>query len=282
MQQAIILSWVIAAATMVWGNFVALLQENLKRLLAYSSIAHAGYMMVGVTAGFCGESHGGGLYYGAEGVLFYLAAYALMTLGVFGIILGGSVEEPSGGERSTTCRVWAGPIRCPLLALSVCLLSLSGIPPLVGFWAKFEVFSSLAGRRPARPVAFAARAGRDRDAERGRGSVLLPADRRRHVSASLQGRSHARRGLARGPGRGGVCQPDVLLGLYSTPIARGARAAATAAIDHPQVGSSQVAVTVKVPPRPALRILTSSLENESERKNNFPKSEPVPIVVTLQ
>ena len=59
MQQAIILSWVIAAATMVWGDFVALLQEDLKRLLAYSSIAHAGYMMVGVTASFAGESRGG-------------------------------------------------------------------------------------------------------------------------------------------------------------------------------------------------------------------------------
>ena len=56
----------IAAATMVWGNFVALLQENLKRLLAYSSIAHAGYMMVGVTASFAGESRGGGVYYGSE------------------------------------------------------------------------------------------------------------------------------------------------------------------------------------------------------------------------
>ena len=70
---------------MIWGNFVALLQENLKRLLAYSSIAHAGYMMVGVTAAFSGESHGGGVYYGSEGVFFYLVAYALMTLGAFGV-----------------------------------------------------------------------------------------------------------------------------------------------------------------------------------------------------
>ena len=55
MQKAILLAWIIAAATMVWGNFVALLQEDLKRLLAYSSIAHAGYMMVGVAAAFAND-----------------------------------------------------------------------------------------------------------------------------------------------------------------------------------------------------------------------------------
>ena len=83
-QKAVMLSWVIAAATMVWGNFVALLQEDLKRLLAYSSIAHAGYMMVGVTAAFANDRHGGGIYFGSESVFFYLVAYGLMTLGVFG------------------------------------------------------------------------------------------------------------------------------------------------------------------------------------------------------
>ena len=72
-------------ATMIWGNFVGLLQDNLKRLMAYSSIAHAGYMMVGVTAAFSNESHGGATYYGSESIFFYLVAYALMTLGTFGV-----------------------------------------------------------------------------------------------------------------------------------------------------------------------------------------------------
>ena len=63
-QKAVILSWIIAAATMVWGNFMALVQEDLKRLMAYSSIAHAGYMMVGVTAALANDRHAGGTYYG--------------------------------------------------------------------------------------------------------------------------------------------------------------------------------------------------------------------------
>ena len=203
MQQAVILSWVIAAATMIWGNFVALLQENLKRLLAYSSIAHAGYMMVGVTAAFSGESHGGGVYYGSESVFFYLVAYALMTLGVFGVfsavrIKGRVVETVDDLSGLGWTHPW------PALALSICLLSLSGIPPLVGFWAKFEIFSSLLAAAQRGESGSLRRAGGHRHAERGRRCVLLPADRRRHVFASLQGRGHARRRLARGRGRGGL------------------------------------------------------------------------------
>ncbi len=84
-QKAILLAWIIAAATMIWGNFVALLQENLKRLLAYSSIAHAGYLMVGVAAAFAND-RAGDLYYGSESIFFYLVVYAFMTLGAFGVI----------------------------------------------------------------------------------------------------------------------------------------------------------------------------------------------------
>jgi NADH-quinone oxidoreductase subunit N len=140
-QQAVILSWVIAAATMILGNFVALLQEDLKRLLAYSSIAHAGYLMIGVTAAFANGQHGTALYHGAEGIVFYLVAYALMTLGTFGVILMLRVEDrPVETVRQLAgvgwTRPWAG------LALAICLLSLSGIPPLLGFWGKFEIFAS--------------------------------------------------------------------------------------------------------------------------------------------
>ena len=88
MHKVIMLSWVIAAATMVWGSFVGLLQTNLRRLLAYSSISHAGYMMIGVTAAFANDHHGGGVYRGSESVVFYLVTYAPMTLGTFaGLIL---------------------------------------------------------------------------------------------------------------------------------------------------------------------------------------------------
>jgi NADH-quinone oxidoreductase subunit N len=140
-EKAMILSWVIAAATMILGNFVALLQEDLKRLLAYSSIAHAGYLMIGVTAAFANGQHGTALYHGAEGIIFYLVAYALMTLGTFGVILmlrvgDRPVETVPQLAGVGWTRPWAG------LALAICLLSLSGIPPLLGFWGKFEIFAS--------------------------------------------------------------------------------------------------------------------------------------------
>ena len=196
LQQAVMLAWVIAAATMIWGNFVALLQENLKRLLAYSSIAHAGYMMVGVTAAFSGESHGGGMYYGSEGSLLLPGRLRPHDPGGLRRILRASHQRASGGNGRRPVRVGLDP-PLPALALSICLLSLSGIPPLVGFWAKFEIFSVAAGRRPACGVGFVHRAGGHRHAERGRRRVLLPPARRRHVFASRQ--SKRSRSAAAGP-----------------------------------------------------------------------------------
>ena len=90
------------------------------------------------------------MYYGSEGVLFYLVAYAVMTLGLFGAISAlrdqrarwsRTVDDLSGLG-------WTHPWIA--LALSICLLSLAGIPPLIGFWAKFEIFALAAGRGPAR------------------------------------------------------------------------------------------------------------------------------------
>ena len=86
-QKAIWICWIVAAATMTLGNTVALLQNNLKRLLAYSSIAHAGYLMIGVTVAFANGPNSGAVYYGCESIFFYLVAYALMTLGAFGVII---------------------------------------------------------------------------------------------------------------------------------------------------------------------------------------------------
>jgi NADH-quinone oxidoreductase subunit N len=145
-EQAVMLSWIIAAATMVLGNFVALLQEDLKRLLAYSSIAHAGYLMVGVTAAFAIGQHGTELYHGTQGVFFYLVAYALMTLGAFGVIIMLQIgDRPVETVRQLTGLGWTQP--WPALALAICLLSLSGIPPLLGFWGKFEIFASAIAAR---------------------------------------------------------------------------------------------------------------------------------------
>jgi NADH-quinone oxidoreductase subunit N len=154
--RAVFLAWIIAVVTMTLGNTVALAQENLKRLLAYSSIAHAGYLMIGVAVafrqGFDPHPQTTPWYYGAEGVLFYLTAYALMTLGVFGVILLLSTpERPVETVGDLAGLGWSHPSAA--LALTVCLFSLAGIPPLAGFMGKFELFAG----------AFAASPGKDGD-----------------------------------------------------------------------------------------------------------------------
>jgi NADH-quinone oxidoreductase subunit N len=126
------LLWALAAVTMTVGNVIAIAQSNLKRMLAYSSVAHVGYMLVGLVAG--GASGGGA-------VLYYLLAYTFTTAGAFGVIL---ILERAG-EEAVDVRDYAGlALRHPLLAatLSLYLLSLIGIPPLAGFVGKFYVFGS--------------------------------------------------------------------------------------------------------------------------------------------
>lgn len=145
-QKAIVISWVVAAATMTLGNTVALLQENLKRLLAYSSIAHAGYLMVGVTVAFSNgqkpPSFYHGPYLGSEGVLFYLVAYSFMTLGAFGVII--ALRKENGRAVETVDDLSGLGKTQPLVAigLAICLMSLLGFPFLAGFWGKFQIFMS--------------------------------------------------------------------------------------------------------------------------------------------
>ena len=124
--------WLIAVATMTVGNIIAISQTNIKRMLAYSSIAHAGYILVAFVAGNS---------LGTSGILFYLMAYAFMNLGAFTcvILLG------KKGEENTLIADYAGVgFKYPLLAASmtIFLLSMAGSPPLGGFMAKFYVFSA--------------------------------------------------------------------------------------------------------------------------------------------
>lgn len=122
----------ISVATMTVGNVAALTQTNMKRLLAYSSIAHAGFIMMGVVA--LSEN-------GARGMLVYLLAYLFMNLGAFLVVT--LVHYHDG---SFDLRDYPGLYRrAPLLtlAMSVFLLSLMGIPPLVGFMGKFYVFAAV-------------------------------------------------------------------------------------------------------------------------------------------
>jgi len=118
--------------TMVLGNFAALLQTNLKRLLAYSSIAHTGFMMIGVAAG---------TRQGAWGVAFYLFAYTFMTLGAFAVLL---MLERRGEEADQITDLTGLASRSPSLAaaMAVCMVSLAGLPPTAGFIAKFYVFAA--------------------------------------------------------------------------------------------------------------------------------------------
>jgi len=126
------LLWVIAAATMTVGNVVALVQRNMKRMLAYSSIAHAGYILVALTAG--GP-------FGGAAALFYLFGYAFMNIGALGVV----IALGRRGESNEDIDDYAGlGFRLPLLgaAMTVFMLSLTGIPPLVGFAGKFYVFTA--------------------------------------------------------------------------------------------------------------------------------------------
>jgi NADH-quinone oxidoreductase subunit N len=126
---------VLAALTMTLGNLVALTQDNVKRMLAYSSIAHTGYMLVGLAAYAAGELQG------LEGLLYYAAAYAFMNLGAFAVVA--ALQKRTGVTSALATFAGLGR-REPLLGILMLLflLSLTGIPPLAGFWAKFYIIAA--------------------------------------------------------------------------------------------------------------------------------------------
>jgi NADH-quinone oxidoreductase subunit N len=128
---------VVAALSMSVGNVLALVQSNVRRLLGYSSIAHAGYVMVGVAAVSAAD---GGASLGASGVLFFLATYAFTNLAAFIAVV--AVSDRLGSDE---IGAYAGLARrSPLLAagLGIGLVSLTGIPPTAGFIAKVYVFNA--------------------------------------------------------------------------------------------------------------------------------------------
>lgn len=127
--------WVIAAATMILGTVVGVAQTSLKRMLAYSSVAHGGYLLAGLVAGND---------VGKAAILFYLAAYALTNLGAFGVIALLGTRERANDD----LRDYAGLFKShPALAvlMTFFLLSLGGFPPTAGFIAKWYVFSAAIG-----------------------------------------------------------------------------------------------------------------------------------------
>jgi NADH-quinone oxidoreductase subunit N len=126
----------LAAITMVGANLVALTQDNVKRMLAYSSIAHAGYLLVALAAASA---------LGAASFLFYLLVYTLMTLGIFGVIvLVGREGEAHVGLEAYSGLAWRRPLLG--LAMTVFLLSLAGFPLTGGFIAKVYVLQAAVER----------------------------------------------------------------------------------------------------------------------------------------
>lgn len=125
------LLWILAVLTMTVGNVIAIYQTNLKRMLAYSSIAHAGYALVGIVA--ANEI-------GMSGILFYLLAYTFMNLGAFAVL----VLAGKKGEENLTLEGFSGfGYKKPFLgvAMTIFLFSLMGIPPMAGFAGKFFIFA---------------------------------------------------------------------------------------------------------------------------------------------
>jgi NADH-quinone oxidoreductase subunit N len=121
----------LAALSILLGNFVALAQTNVRRLLAYSAVAHGGYTLLGIVAG------------GREGfsaTLFYTSVYAVTLIGAFAVV--GAVRRETGGDNLQNFAGLAA--RSPFLAacMSIFFLSLAGLPPLAGFFGKFYLFSA--------------------------------------------------------------------------------------------------------------------------------------------
>lgn len=134
-----LLQW-FAVLTMIVGNVAAIMQNNFKRMLAYSSIAHSGYILVGIITTGVSET----MSFGASGVIFYIASYALMTLGSFAVV---SLMEKNENSSLNIDDLAGYAKRRPLMAfcLTLFLLSLAGIPPTVGFFGKFYLFTAALG-----------------------------------------------------------------------------------------------------------------------------------------
>jgi len=128
----------VSIATMTGANFAALTQTNTKRLLAYSSIAHVGYMLLGLIAGDATHLNADGI----KGILIYLLVYTFMNLGAFAVITSLRHRNVIGDELDDLNGLYSrAPVEAVLML--VFMLSLAGIPPLAGFWGKYFIFLSL-------------------------------------------------------------------------------------------------------------------------------------------
>ena len=123
---------VISAVTMTLGNLTAIVQTNVKRLLAYSSIAHAGYLLMGLAAATAA---------GVQAILIYLVVYVIMNVGAFLVVI--AVSRVTGGEQISDFRGLGTKAPVAAIALAVFLFSLTGVPPFAGFIGKYLVFAAV-------------------------------------------------------------------------------------------------------------------------------------------
>jgi NADH-quinone oxidoreductase subunit N len=132
----------VSIATMTGANLAALTQNNLKRLLAYSSIAHVGYMLLGLVALASIEYPNPAFFDGFKGILLYLLVYMFMNLGAFAVVTSLRQRDVIGDEIDDIAGLYH---RAPTEAILmlIFLLSLAGIPPLAGFYGKYFIFLSL-------------------------------------------------------------------------------------------------------------------------------------------
>ena len=130
---------VLAAMTMIGGNLIAVAQTNMKRMLAYSSIAHSGYMLAGIAAAT--STAGGPVYSGFHTLLFYGFIYTFMNVGAFAVVF--LVERRTGSVELNAFRGLARRNLMPALMLAAFMLSLTGVPPLAGFFGKLIIIQAL-------------------------------------------------------------------------------------------------------------------------------------------
>jgi NADH-quinone oxidoreductase subunit N len=123
---------IISAITMTLGNLTAVVQTNVKRMLAYSSIAHAGYLLMGLAAASTA---------GVQSILVYLIVYVLMNVGAFLVVI--AVSRVTGGEEISDFRGLSKKAPIAALALAIFLFSLTGIPPFAGFAGKYLIFAAV-------------------------------------------------------------------------------------------------------------------------------------------
>ena len=190
--------------------------------------------MIGVAVAFRNAPDAqAAVYLGAEGILFYLVAYALMTLGAFGVIIALStperpvetVDDLAGLGRT---HPWTA------LAMALCLFSLAGIPPLAGFYGKFQLLFSAFGATTGPNARLSPVAGRDRRAELGDRGLLLPPDRRDDVPPPRLRRRSSRAAAWPTTLAVGACAIlSLLVGLLPAPVSRAAHDAAIASMHHP-------------------------------------------------